>query len=66
MLDPKDQQENREQRDRTELQDLVDKLGWQVCRVPPACWVHQDLPAPREPQDWMDRKDSWEMVGSQG
>lgn len=66
MLDPQDQQENREQQDLTELQELVVKLGWQVFKVPPACWVPLVPPALREPLDWMDRKDNWGTVGSQG
>lgn len=66
MLDPRDQQENREQRDLTELQDLADKLGWQVCRVPRACWVPLVPLALKEPQVWRDRKGNWEMAGSLG
>lgn len=66
MLDPQDQQENREQQGLTELQELVVKLGWQVFKVPPACWVPLVPPALREPLDWMDRKDNWGTVGSQG
>lgn len=66
MPDPQDQQENREQQDLTELQELVVKLGWQVFKAHPACWVPLVLLAPREPLDWMDRKDNWGTVGSPG
>lgn len=65
MLDLQDQQENREQKDLTVLQDLADKLELQASRVLLACWVLLVPLALRELQDWRGRKDNWVMAGSQ-